>query len=253
MTDNLPKRRLTPVESAIVHYCEQYFMEHGILPDSDEIFEYLRANHKTLTKYDDWPLSASAIRITLMQGEDNEDYSVQVALKNRGIDPKLLNPGAGLTPIQLAVVNSLMDFSDKRATKAKLNELGVSTSQYSAWLRNPQFSAYCRSRAESVLGDNAHAAHIALMQNVERGDLNSIKLYYEMIGRWSTKSMGEVNIEFLMIRILETLQRHVHDPDILMNIAADLGDLTGAGQPKSLNPVTVAIEPPVAKKPDWAI
>lgn len=247
-------RRLTNVERVIVDYCEQEFLANGVLPDSTAIWDYLNAHHAKLAREADWPQSPVAIVTSLAQESDTDDYSVTVALKNRGIDPNDQIPGRGLTSIQLAAINVLMDFADKRSTKAKLNELGVSTAQYSAWLRNPQFQAYSRNRAESLLGDHSHAAHIALMQNIERGDLNSIKLYYEMIGRWSTKAAGEVNIEFLMIRILETLQRHLAtDPDKLMAIAADLGELTGAGQPKSLNPVTVAIEPPVAKAPDWAM
>ena len=246
-------RRLTKVESAIVDFCEQEFLANGVLPDSAVIFKYLTDHKDSLRREPDWPQSPVAIAVSLAQSED-EDYNVTVALRNRGIDPNDQIPGRGLTSLQLAAINVLMDFSDKRSTKAKLNELGVSTAQYSAWLRNPQFQAYSRTRAEGLLGDHSHSAHIALMQNIERGDLNSIKLYYEMIGRWSSKSAGEVNIEFLMIRILETLQRHLaSSPDLLMLIAADLGELTGAGQAKSLNPVTVAIEPPVAKQPDWVM
>jgi hypothetical protein len=246
-------RRLTNVERVIVDYCEQEFLANGVLPDSKAIYAFLTDHHAKLRREPDWPESPVAIAVSLAQEGSDEDYSVSIALKNRGIDPNDQIPGRGLSSQQLAAINVLMDFADKRSTKAKLNELGISTTQYSAWCRNPQFQAYSRQRAENLLGDHSQTAHIALMQNIERGDLNSIKLYYEMIGRWSSKSAGEVNIEFLMIRILETLQRHVHDPNTLMLIAADLGELTGAGQPKSLNPVTVAIEPPVAKQPDWVL
>jgi len=245
-------RRLTPVERVIVDFCEQEYLANGVLPGSEVIFRYLTDHHAKLVREPDWPNSPVAIAVSLSQDTPDDDYSVTIALKNRGIDPNDQIPGRGLTPIQLSAINVIMDFSDKRATKAKLNELGVSTAQYNAWLKNPQFQSYVRHRAESLLGDHTHSAHIALMQNVERGDLNSIKLYYEMIGRWSGKSAGEVNIEFLMIKILETLQRHVHDADTLMAIAADLGELTGAGQSRSM-PVTVAIEPPVAKAPDWVL
>lgn len=239
-----PKRRLTRVQQAVVDYCEQEYLAFGVLPDTASIYAFLAAYRTELRNEADFPDSPAALKVALRQDSGENDYTVVVALKKRGIEAAILVPGAGLTPEQLAAANVMLDFSDKRATKTKLNELGVSTHQWHAWKRNPNFAAYLRQRAESTLGNNIDAAHTALMSNIEQGDLNSIKLYLEMTGRWSSKTMGEVNIEFLMIRILEVLQIHIKDPKTLTAIASDLGDLTSAGKPTSLNPVPT--EAPVA-------
>lgn len=61
-----------------------------------------------------------------------------------------------LTPLQLAVANTMLDLIDTRSQKKKLQDLGVSTAVYSNWLKDPNFNNYLRTRAENLMGDASH-------------------------------------------------------------------------------------------------
>jgi hypothetical protein len=145
------------------------------------------------------------------------------ALDKRGIS--LPGDILGLTTEQLAVANILLDISDHRPQNKKLKELGISPLRYQGWMNQPKFQQYIRGRSEALLGNSIHEAHAALLQNVQRGDYQSLKFYYEMTGRWSSKTVGDLNVQFIMLKIIESIQRHVKDPDTIQAIANDLNEL----------------------------
>lgn len=151
--------------------------------------------------------------------------SVRKALIQRGIK-QYADASQGLSAEQLACANVMLDFSDRRAARTKLAELNVKPATYQGWLKQPEFQAYVRTRAEALLDDNMHEAHTALLGNVQRGDLSSIKLFYELQGRWSSKSLGDLNVDYILTRILESIQKHVKDPEAILAIAADVQELT---------------------------
>ena len=202
-----------PKVTALIAEVEQYYLLHQRWPTDTEL----------------------AVSLNCTEGE------VRSALKNeripemcerRGIPDRqqelALDTAAAknsVTPQQLAVANVMLDFSDRRSTKAKLETLGVSSQQYAGWLRSKNFQGYMRSRAEAMLGDSTHVAHTSLLKNVEGGDMKAISLFYEMTGRWSSKPASEVNVEYLLIKVLETIQKHIADPDVLRAIATDLGQI----------------------------
>lgn len=159
------------------------------------------------------------------------------ACQNRGINVPV--DGENLTPQQLALANTLMDFSDLATPAQKLKRLGVAPRQYSAWLKQKAFKEYLRNRSESLFTDAMPEAHAALIRNLQLGDVSSIKLFYEISGRWSSKTAGEVNIEFLMMKILDILYRHISDAETLTSIANELGQLAG------INPATPVVTPTV--------
>lgn len=222
---------LTPQADALIDYIEQAYLLRGVIPSLEATQEYL-------DKFRGITLSLSELT------ELVESQEVKDAFGRRGIDTNANVPGYGLTPDQLAAANLLLDFSDRRSSKVKLESLGLTTAKYQAWLRNPNFQAYTKERAENLLGDVTHEAHSALVKNMEKGDLRSIQLYYEMTGRWSSKTVGDLNVEFLMIKILETIQRHVKDPEMLRAIAGDLSSLNAPAPVAEAE--TIALEPTTA-------
>jgi len=171
-----------------------------------------------------------------------KDPEVNKALENRGIT---LADVTLLLPEQLAVANSILDFSDGRPQKKKLEELGVTTQRYQGWLKQERFQRYLKQRAEALLGETQHEAHTSLLRNVQRGDLNSIKLYYEMTGRWSSKTASDLNIEFILIKVVEAVQKHVKDPVAIQMIAQELSGLIGTPQS-----VDKPVEAPVKAIPE---
>jgi hypothetical protein len=164
-------------------------------------------------------------RETLLSEKDVKEWllepSLAAMLDRRGISIT----SNGLSPEMLACANVLLDFSDRRSKREKLLGLGITTQQYNAYLRNAKFNAYVTSRAEQLLPDTMHEAHTALLKNVERGDTNSLKLYYEITGRHNPAAANQFNPEALLTRIFEIITTRVKDPAVLDAIAQDIGAL----------------------------
>lgn len=191
-------------QQKLVSAIEQYWYEYNSIPTVDQLI--------VMTA-----LSETFIR------ECFRDERFSVALRNRGLD--LIPSAKLLSPEQLALANSLLDFADDRPTKSKLAALNISARQYSAWLKQTGFKQYLNARAEQLFGDALPEAHSSLVRQVQRGDMGAIKLFYEMSGRWSSKTVEETNIEFLMMKLIEIIQRHVTDPIALGAIAEEIGSL----------------------------
>jgi hypothetical protein len=149
-------------------------------------------------------------------------------LLSRGISLKGLALGPTdpkstiLTEEQLRVANIMLDMRDNRSQKKKLEQCGVSTAKYQAWLRDPAYQNYIRTRGEAALGDNQHEAHLALVERVRVGDLGAIKYFNEMTGRHVPNKDSNVNISQILMMVIESIQRHVTDPATQEAIANDL-------------------------------
>lgn len=142
--------------------------------------------------------------------------------------------GRVLTEQQMTVANVLLDTLDKRSRIKKLTEMGVSTQEYSSWLKDPVYRNYCLERAESLLHENQSIAHTALIERVAQGDLGAIKYFNALTNRYAEKNSAsvEVNVQNnygndTVIQIVEIIQKHVKDPELLSAIAGDILALTG--------------------------
>lgn len=132
-----------------------------------------------------------------------------------------------LSPEQLALANSLLNLSDRRSAKKKMDDLKVSPAVFANWQKDPTFNEYLRERSESVLGNGVSTAHLALVDSAASGDIQAIKLLYEITGRHSPGSQQIVNVKSMLIRVIEAVQKHVNDPQVLQAIA---GELQGLGE-----------------------
>jgi len=223
---------LTTDQRDFVNFIEHWWFSH------DDINQKMPTN-ETLRDALNWEGSKVAKFL--------KDPDVDKALENRGIT---LADVTLLLPEQLAVANTILDFSDNRSQKKKLEELGVTTQRYQGWLKQERFQRYMRQRAEALLGETQHEAHTSLLRNVQRGDLNSIKLYYEMTGRWSSKTAGDLNVEFILIKVVEAVQKYVKDPVAIQHIAHELSGLVGSNQPASNVPAPAPITAEIIDKPE---
>lgn len=143
---------------------------------------------------------------------------VRTALLGRGIK---LGGTEVLTEEQLTAVNVMLDLRDTRSQKKKLADLGIATQKWEAWLRDPGFQNYLRQRAEAILGDNTHEAALALVDRVRSGDTNAIKFYYEITGRYAPSKGTDINLPALLMRILEIIQKHVSDAEVMGAISEE--------------------------------
>lgn len=161
------------------------------------------------------------------------------ALVARGIDLDPARTEGILTPAQIMVANLLCNTFDKRSVREKLEfitentGIEISTQQYNAWMRDPSFSGYLRKRAEAQFVSADASAYRSLVEAVENGDFNSIKLFFEMRQIYNPKLQIDVNIEVIVAQLIEIVARHVTDPVALQAIADDVERLELSGSPAS--------------------
>jgi len=197
---------LTDTEVKILTLIDQRFWETGGLIDDDRIVEELN-------------VSKQAVR----NAWKKDDF--RQALLARGVD---LTPDASkglLTPTQAILANLLFNVGDKRSVREKCEAVGVSSQQYTAWLRQPGFADYLRKRAESAFSATDFQAYQSLSQLVAEKDIQGIKLFFEMRGIYNPKLQVEVNVEQVVIKVVEIVTRHVSDPNVLMAIAQEIEQL----------------------------
>lgn len=216
--------KLTKTQYELALYLEQSYYRSGSLPSYEAIVQ-------------------SGVEL-----DQNSYYEAWInprfldALRGRGIPEHLLRTDVGvfggriLSEKQMQVANVLLDTLDKRSRLKKLMELGVSTQEYNRWLKDPTYRQYCLERAESLLGENMYVAHMSLLDRVAQGDMGALKFYYAMTGRYREKSSAavEVNVQNnygndTLISIVEIIQRHVKDPEVLAAIGEDILALHGNG------------------------
>lgn len=179
-------------------------------------------------------------------------------LTGRGIPPHLVYPDAlteqaakrvQLLPLQLKAANAIMDLTDTRTTKKKLQDLGLTTSQYQAWLRDPKFNDYLRQRAEALMGDVQHEAALALVDKVMAGDMKAIEYYNEMTGRYVRPTATAVggsqqDFQMMVVRIIEIIVDEVEDPQVAARISDRLKGLASGMQVAGMLQAPEVIEQP---------
>lgn len=226
---------LTEQEYDLLVWLEQYYLLNGALPTNDE------AEQQGIDK-------------VLYVGALKKDLFIS-ALLDRGVPARLFRDApVGLSEEQLLVVNSLLDLTDNRSRRKKLAEAGVPTQKFESWLRDPVFSKYLTERSEALLSSGQHEANLALMDRVRAGEMNAIKYFNEMSGRFvqaSRSGTSAFDSKLLIIRMVEVLQIHLADqPELLQRIAQDLLQLSEGdiGTPTMIRPPTVKVTKEEPKK-----
>lgn len=180
-------------------FIETYYNQQGALPSMARLkMEFPEKTERSLK--DDF--TAAAVKLeTKGYGITKRDY---------------------LSPEQLAVANSILNLADKRSITKKLQDFGVSPAKYANWKKNPIFNGYLRERSEALLGDSVGDVHVALIDSATSGDIQAIKLFYEITGRHNAHSQQNVNVQVMLTGVIEAIAKHVKDPETLQKIAADI-------------------------------
>lgn len=204
---------LTDTEVRIVSLVDQRFWETGGLVTNDKIATDLKISENLVKNA--WKKS---------------DF--RQALVARGVD---LTPESSkdlLTPTQILLANLLLNIGDKRSVREKCELAGISMQQYTAWLRQPAFAGYLRKRAESAFSSADFQAYTSLVNLVEEGDFNGLKLFFEMRGIYNPKMQVDVNIELVVVKVIEIVAKHVTDPQVLEAIANEIATVDiGSNRP----------------------
>lgn len=213
-------------------YCEQIYWEQGNIPTAEKLAEVVGVQVQTARNW-------------------FTDDRFREALLKRGVNLKAFEEGSNvLTFEQLNVANMYFNLHDKRSIREKLEELGVTSQQFHAWMRDPKFSSYLTKRAEKMFAGADAAAYRSIISAVENGDMNATKLMLEIKGIYSPKLDVNVNLDMIVVRFVEIVQKHVKDPATLAAIASDIEAIEGIGNSRAeLPPVieTTAAEVAAAK------
>ena len=203
MTNQPPEsQKLSPGETDFVTFVEQVYLLQGELPGYDACNSAIGISRADYTRY--W--NSSKVR----------DYFTAV-----GIELDRLN-GQVLTPIQLLVINTLLDYNDTRPDHKKIKDLHVSTSTFAKWKADPAFQNYLASRVEKLVNGNGDEIDRALFDAARSGDLQAIKYLNEYSGRYRQAGNEAVDINFIIVKIQEIVLRHVKDPETLAAIGREL-------------------------------
>lgn len=216
MSADAVQEQLSETEWNVINVIEQYYFIDGAVPSEARIATALGITEDRVKKI----LKRSFVR------ENIEGRGIRMSLES-----------SLLTTEQLTGLAIFFDTKDGRSLKKKLADANITTGQWEAWKSDPVFADHMRTRAEQALQKNLAETEVALLDSAHRGDISAIKLHLEMTGRWSSKTVGELNVEFLMMKILEAVQKHVKDPEAIENIANELLGLVPANntQPQAIS------------------
>jgi hypothetical protein len=194
------KNTLTKVEKDLINYYElQWHLRHHV-PTIEEIAQQLKISQVSVNYY--------LQRRPVIKG-----------LEDRGI-PWRQHTQSELTATQVAAAVTVMNFADTRSNEEKLDQLGINSSQYYAWLNDPQFKNLIDNLSEQNLRNIKPTAVTEFTKLINKGDWQAVKYYLDVTGAVANNDAPQS--EVLLRMIIEIIQKHVKDPETIMAIAQDI-------------------------------
>lgn len=205
---------LTNEDRTFINYIEQMWVKHARLPTETET----KTSGFALTQWRRLVSTETFAEELYQRGIPKAAVlELQTATKDRKV----------LTERQLAVAAIILDQHDTRPRIKKLTESGLTTQEWQEWLLDPTFADYMASRSSKILRSSAFEADAALLAKVRQGDIRGIDYFNAYTGRFdrtvSAKSQEQpLDIKTFLIRVMESLQKHIKDTETLEAIANDL-------------------------------
>jgi hypothetical protein len=128
-----------------------------------------------------------------------------------------------LSATQVAAISLLTNFSDRRPIPAKMAAIGVTSEQLDGWYKDKEFQQELAIRAESVLEVAHPEVQASLIRQVQKGNFQAIKFYYEITGR--NTSPEAIQLKQTLQLVIEAVQKHVKDPETLTAIGKEIESL----------------------------
>lgn len=150
-----------------------------------------------------------------MSPDEVMDSALISQLSQRGVAV-----GRDIDEEQLSALIAVTNFDDRRSRARKLSDMGISVSRWNGWKRNPRFKALLEKFSTDEFNSSLNVAHEGLVKAMDRGQTEAIKFYMEHTGRAETPK--EQNLKVVVTRLVESIQRHVRDPEVLKAIGNDL-------------------------------
>jgi len=175
------------------------------------------------------------------------DFDLKAALKNEVFMRSLYNRGisppqpedTGLDEAQMAAILAISDFRDKRSFQAKLNNMGVSITQWNGWMRETKFRSFFQELCGTNFQDALDVVQRGILGAVEKGNVEASKFYLEITGRYTPQTQELGNVKLVLSKILEVIRIHVKDDDTLRKIATDFEVVLQGGEPTVPKEITI--------------
>lgn len=167
----------------------------------------------------------------------------KIAIQARGVNWTMLG---GISAEQHYAISIIFNPTDRRPLAAKLKSAGVTYPKYKAWLKEPTFNNFVQRNAEEMLGDHQADIHTAFLNRALTGDINAVKFYYELTGRHNPSANQVIDLQRVVGLLLESVTKHVTDPDVLNKITMDFAGAMprGSAAPVMGQVVSSPAEPP---------
>lgn len=198
---------LTDFDFNLIQYIERFHASTGSAPTDAQLNQRFDLTPETLEAFKENPL-------------------VRKSFDFRGI----IFPAAEdrFTPEQMHAAAVMLDMVDRRSDEKKLRDLGITTRQWSTWLQDDAFAAYMTDRSEKLLANSTFELHKGTLKGVRNGNLASVKLGYEITGRFKSDQEVQVDIRRVLHTFIEVIQKYVKDPIVLHSIAMELSQHASA-------------------------
>lgn len=175
------------------------------------------------------------------------DFDLKAALRNEVFLKSLYNRGisppqpedTGLDEAQMAAILAISDFRDRRSFQAKLNNMGVSLTQWNGWMREPKFRNFLQELCGTNFNDALDVVQRGILSAVEKGNVEASKFYLEITGRYTPQTQELGNVKLVLSKILEVIRIHVKDDDTLRKIATDFEVVLQGGEPTVPKEITI--------------
>jgi len=131
-------------------------------------------------------------------------------------------------PLFVLACQKICDQSSTKSFGARMKDLkplGISEATWTSWMNIPSYFEYAQKMVKKQLEtvSEINAAN-SLSHLIQKEDLQAIKYYHELTGRFKpAQSENNMNLQFMIITLLEILVKHV-DASIIDTIATELED-----------------------------
>lgn len=215
-----PKRTSITTFRRICDFCERYY----------------KLNDAALAPIDEIALAIGLSAAKISKVMNTTEFHLEMDRRGcRWTDSKRLL--YALTPQQQMAVNILTNPTDRRTLDKKLSGIGISYSTYTAWMRQPGFKNAVEKISEQMLHDNIGNIHTRLVRKADEGDIQAIKLFYGITGRYNEGQQQILDFQRAVGLILEVISREVHDQETMRRISDGVNTVLSGGTPKSLTDV----------------
>lgn len=198
-------QQLQPAEKALINLYELHWMLGHRVPSVEEVTAELR---KKMPK-----IRQTSVNYYLMRPP------VIKALDQRGI-PWRQHSQEELTGQQQAAALTVMNMMDTRSIPEKLDSIGVLPATYYAWLNDPVFKNFVDALTEQNKLNIRPTAVTEFTKKINQGDWQAIKYWLDATGEFNNSEAPRS--EVLIGMIIEIIQKHVKDPELLLAIANEM-------------------------------